>query len=77
MPSALGPRKKILVESFETKKKGKEGLFFKAERAKGIIEIQFNKYLLSAYQVLGSGLSTKMNEALIGQRSGGGMGRPV
>lgn len=54
MPSALSPREKILVESFETKM-GKEGFFEKAERAKGIIEIQFNKYLLSAYQVASPG----------------------
>lgn len=49
LPSALSPKEKILVESFETKKK-KEFFFFLrwAKRAKEIIEIQFNKYLLSA-----------------------------
>lgn len=50
LPSALSPKEKILVESFETKKK-KEGVFFFlrwAKRAKEIIEIQFTKYLLSA-----------------------------
>lgn len=48
----------------------KRVFFFKSERAKGIIEIQFNKYLLSVYQAVGPGLSTKMSEALIGRHSG-------
>ena len=58
LPSALSPKEKILVESFETKKK-KEVFFVClfvclfvflrwAKRAKEIIEIQFTKYLLSA-----------------------------
>ena len=57
LPSALSPKEKILVESFETKKK-KEVFFCLfvclfvflrwAKRAKEIIEIQFTKYLLSA-----------------------------
>ena len=50
LPSALSPKEKILVESFETKKKKEFFFFFLrwAKRAKEIIEIQFNKYLLSA-----------------------------
>ena len=56
LPSALSPKEKILVESFETKKKKEVFfcclfvcLFLRwAKRAKEIIEIQFTKYLLSA-----------------------------
>ena len=59
-------KKKLLVESFETKKRKEVFFFFVffflrwVKRAKEIIEIQFTKYLLSACWALGPGLRTKM-----------------
>jgi hypothetical protein len=59
----------------QRKEKGGGGL--KAERATEITEIQFNKYLLSSYQTLNPGPSTKICKALTRQCSRGGMGRKV
>lgn len=45
------------------------GFLIKPARAKGIIEIHFNKYVLTPYEPPSPGLSTKTCEVLTGSRS--------